>query len=1219
MIVKEIAIHHFGKADHVLFSGVSSGVNLFYGQNESGKTTLMQFVRAILFGFSAASQPYLNASPIEKNGGMIVVQTPLGEFRVERHAQDVPNAVADDNTLIINKKRSNHSEETTESLRFHDEISIHDAKNKVQDPRVLEMILANTYERASYGLQEARLNGQLLVDDALFSSVFAIGLHGLHQLALLQSSQLTALLYHLSTGLERNSLPVVLSSINQILMQLLTSEDRSDFFSSRQFLHAMETEDSLKAMKIALETDAIFDRRAENQMGWILRQMLHREITLNQLRFVKQRQEQYIISAMRATDLSEEVEILGQKCEQAAHQQKVLALAIKIRDAWEIREKIDSEIISAKNGEGFLFTKVAGGYTSHEQMMNFAHRVQRAIMMYRKTYTHVQITKRDKNQLQIQIAEIKQKLKVEPFKPEILGLMPKMEAFLMQEERAQGLVSRISSLKESCAEKVSQMESDYMRLGLTDTSLHEVDSHDELKRLDDLGQMRSFASPMRECKISNKKYKIAALQYAKILREKKRLAASLGTYAHEAEIRLLPLDSAFTHFFAPKKRGDSCPQRTSGYPSGHHFLNALSVEIGKKTASIRRQLSHFDKIGQNVKEMEIVEGKMEQHKARMLPPLSQIVIIGVIFIFGMAMGAYGLLSLLQAASAKSFFAHLMQAIFGFFAWIAAVFYFKQAELKQKNEQERDAAWLLNLWTEITSDIRTLTSFSSLHQNETGEFCDECEKAVKVEMVRAKILEICQDEQEKLHAVQAVFQKELVMLEEKSILASKHAAFSEEGKYLEKRALSCREQWLEAKAKFRAALEHAGFPGTWKLRDVMNFKRNIDRLKELWRRLRQDEEDRERYAAELSALSTKMKEIVSEMSTNIQENLPEIQTNASADAHFMSLFPKIREKLHEQVRSRERIVELQEELHAAQKNARKLAITGRKLTGRRRAICRQYHVKNGQELKAVLATLETLNSLYEKRSEIQRKIDAELNFHCDENAIWEVYQRYMPPQLELRVKIVQQRLAMLEAELAEKKLHLAELQTGMKELENDHTCTALRFDLAKTEQNILSGIRQWRTLALTQRLIEAVKKTYEQKRQPETLNCASDFLKRMTDGKYVRVWTPVDEDILRVDREDGRVFSVEQLSTGTCELLFLALRLALIQGFRRQNLYLPVFFDDLLVNFDKKRASLAVDVLCDFFQADADASGGQVPQIFVFTCHEHIKALFMRHDVNLCEM
>ncbi|MCH7753447.1 MAG: hypothetical protein IH898_15015 [Planctomycetes bacterium] len=95
--------------------------------------------------------------------------------------------------------------------------------------------------------------------------------------------------------------------------------------------------------------------------------------------------------------------------------------------------------------------------------------------------------------------------------------------------------------------------------------------------------------------------------------------------------------------------------------------------------------------------------------------------------------------------------------------------------------------------------------------------------------------------------------------------------------------------------------------------------------------------------------------------------------------------------------------------------------------------------------------------------------------------------------------------------------------------------------------------------------------------------------------------------MRVDDLQGRSYPIEQLSRGTREQLFLAIRLALVEEFTRQGVELPMVLDDVLVNFDAVRAQRAAEVLCDF------AAGGH--QLLVFTCHEHVWQMFQGVDAD----
>ena len=87
MRISSIYIDGFGIFHDESLSGLDSGLVLFQGNNESGKSTLLGFVRTILFGFPRANSQDPNYHPLSGgvHGGRIGLVTDAGEeFIIER-------------------------------------------------------------------------------------------------------------------------------------------------------------------------------------------------------------------------------------------------------------------------------------------------------------------------------------------------------------------------------------------------------------------------------------------------------------------------------------------------------------------------------------------------------------------------------------------------------------------------------------------------------------------------------------------------------------------------------------------------------------------------------------------------------------------------------------------------------------------------------------------------------------------------------------------------------------------------------------------------------------------------------------------------------------------------------------------------------------------------------------------------------------------------------
>ncbi len=87
MKISEIYVDGFGVWHDRAWTGLSDGINVFHGPNEAGKTTLMSFIRSILFGFERRSHSKrYEPQKGGKHGGSLSVTVAAGEIRVERKA-----------------------------------------------------------------------------------------------------------------------------------------------------------------------------------------------------------------------------------------------------------------------------------------------------------------------------------------------------------------------------------------------------------------------------------------------------------------------------------------------------------------------------------------------------------------------------------------------------------------------------------------------------------------------------------------------------------------------------------------------------------------------------------------------------------------------------------------------------------------------------------------------------------------------------------------------------------------------------------------------------------------------------------------------------------------------------------------------------------------------------------------------------------------------------
>lgn len=207
----------------------------------------------------------------------------------------------------------------------------------------------------------------------------------------------------------------------------------------------------------------------------------------------------------------------------------------------------------------------------------------------------------------------------------------------------------------------------------------------------------------------------------------------------------------------------------------------------------------------------------------------------------------------------------------------------------------------------------------------------------------------------------------------------------------------------------------------------------------------------------------------------------------------------------------------------------------------------------------------------------------------------------------RIRVIRAELEQLEQSLHGAFERVGRVKQSIESLENDSRPSQLRFEKARIDTQLRIAAEEWFAARIAGRALETARSKYERNCQPAVLASASRYLERLTRGRYRNIWSPLDRRDLRVDDDHGISFRVEELSGGTREQLFLAVRLALVRELTRRGVELPMFLDDILVNFDQLRTEAAVDTLLEF------AEEGQ--QILFFTCHLHLAHLFESRGIE----
>ncbi len=466
------------------------------------------------------------------------------------------------------------------------------------------------------------------------------------------------------------------------------------------------------------------------------------------------------------------------------------------------------------------------------------------------------------------------------------------------------------------------------------------------------------------------------------------------------------------------------------------------------------------------------------------------------------------------------------------------------------------------------------------------------------------------------------QRELAALEELSPLDLRRGVARQEAEAASRRAVEAREVVESARRRWRAALAAAGMPEDMSPKQLQRLTRHGDRIVDMQRRLNERREELLRRRREMESLAARIAQLTADAgsvvsakpqaagfsdppSPNPDLRIPSLQPPAS------SLPPSLFDPIG-QLRSLSEAAAKQQTAVARREAIRRQARRNRtaatryeesigRLNHRRRELFIEAGVKDEQEYRRRALEQARGDVLRGQRETLTHEIDSALASRCSEEAIRQQLDGADAPALDQRREEVRRQVSVVRGQLGGLLERRGRLSEQLETLAGDKQLASKRLELAVLEKRLQDAVARWQMLATASRVLDAIRETYEQHRQPETLREASSYLERLTGGRYCRVWTPLGEHSLRIDDAEGRSLQVEALSRGTREQLFLSLRLALAGCYARRGAQLPLVLDDVLVNFDADRAKAAVAVLRDF------AAAGH--QLLVFTCHEHILKLF----------
>jgi uncharacterized protein YhaN len=175
------------------------------------------------------------------------------------------------------------------------------------------------------------------------------------------------------------------------------------------------------------------------------------------------------------------------------------------------------------------------------------------------------------------------------------------------------------------------------------------------------------------------------------------------------------------------------------------------------------------------------------------------------------------------------------------------------------------------------------------------------------------------------------------------------------------------------------------------------------------------------------------------------------------------------------------------------------------------------------------------------------------------------------------------------------------ETARRELDginSSDTAAAAADAMARAAATVRNTLPLQIRTRLAHALLQEAVRRFKERSQAPMLKSASGYFAQMTGGEFEGLINDDSNDtpVIAAKRSGGAIISVEAMSEGTRDQLYLALRLAALKLQRERGVDLPVILDDVLMASDDVRAGCIFKALADF-----SASG----QVIVFTHHHHL--------------
>ena len=258
------------------------------------------------------------------------------------------------------------------------------------------------------------------------------------------------------------------------------------------------------------------------------------------------------------------------------------------------------------------------------------------------------------------------------------------------------------------------------------------------------------------------------------------------------------------------------------------------------------------------------------------------------------------------------------------------------------------------------------------------------------------------------------------------------------------------------------------------------------------------------------------------------------------------------------------------------------------------ILRNYAAENLGEIQTLE---EEQRRLFDTLQETEKKV----------RAAGEAYNRAREAQMQMRQNVVTAldfsaegvgEAAALTAQLETARQQKTQIENELSRLrgrlENLGDSVAVESDIRYLEERYDIVNREYEALDLAERILREADGEIQSRFSPQRGKLAAEYMSVLTGGRYDEGLIARDFSAMTRRSGDSVARDSGYLSTGTLDLLYLAVRLAVCELALPEGENCPLILDDALVNLDEERTGKALQLLAEIARSR---------QVILFTCRE----------------